>query len=252
VAIDPDTGTLIRDGVDSKTNLYDLYALETALQIREQVGGKITAVSMGPPQAGAVIREALMLGADDGFLITDRAFAGADVLATSYALAQAIQKISAYDLIITGKQTSDGDTAQVGPAVAEYLDIPHAAWVVEVLEANEIGLSVRQDLGEAFLDVQINFPCLITAEKSATVPGLPSYIRKKQFAKNEIKTLTLADLPDTSPEKYGANGSPTRVEKIFPPAANTDKITLTGSAQALADGVFDVLKQKKYIGGGEF
>jgi electron transfer flavoprotein beta subunit len=248
VAIDPETGTLLRDGADSKTNVYDLCAFETALQIRNQTGGAVTAVSMGPPQAGKVVREALMLGADDGFLISDRAFAGSDVLATAYTLSQALLANGAFDLIITGKQTTDGDTAQVGPAIAEYLNLPHAAWVTEIGEIAEDSITVKQDLGDVLLDAKLTFPSLITVEKSATVPGLPSYLRKKQFADTPIKTLSLADFADRDKNKYGINGSPTQVEKIFPPAANTDKITLTGSPDELAAGIFGLLKQKKYIG----
>ncbi|MDZ5010546.1 electron transfer flavoprotein subunit beta, partial [Clostridium perfringens] len=125
VEVDEKTGVLKRDGIDTKMNPYDLYALETAFNIKEQKGGEVNVISMGPPQAMEVIREAFSMGADNGILISDRKFAGADVLATAYTISQGIRKSGEFDLIICGKQTTDGDTAQVGPEIAEYLDIPH-------------------------------------------------------------------------------------------------------------------------------
>ena len=247
VDIDPKTGNLKREGTDSKVNLYDLYALETALSIREQAGGTVTALSMGPPQAESAVREALMLGADDGVLLSDRAFAGADVLATSYTLYQAVKVLGGAELIICGKQTTDGDTAQVGPALAEFLDIPHAAWVTELLGSDGDGISVRQDLGETLLDIRMNYPCLITVEKNKKPLRLPSYTLKKRFKDKKINILTMNDFEDRDAGKYGGNGSPTRVERIFPPDMNTDKITLTGTARDMASGVLNVLKERKFI-----
>ena len=248
VDIDPKTGNLKREGADNKINLYDLYALETALAIRKECGGYVTAVSMGPPQAERAIREALTLGADDGVLLSDRAFAGADVLATAYTVSQAIRSLGGFDLIICGKQTTDGDTAQVGPALAELLDIPHAALVTEILNADNKQLSVRQDMGETFLDVCMPFPCLITIEKSKNTPRLPSYLCKKKFSDVKIRILSINDFEDNDTGKYGVNGSATQVERIFPPAVNTDKVTLTGTSDTLASGIFDALTQKQMIG----
>ncbi|MCJ7688761.1 MAG: electron transfer flavoprotein subunit beta/FixA family protein, partial [Clostridiaceae bacterium] len=137
VEVDPVTGVLKRDGIDSKMNPFDLFALETALKIKEQEGGVIKVITMGPPQAKDVIREAYMMGADEGALVSDRKFAGADVLATSYTLSQGVKKMGGFDLILCGKQTTDGDTAQVGPEMAEYLGIPHIANVLKIEEIKE-------------------------------------------------------------------------------------------------------------------
>jgi electron transfer flavoprotein beta subunit len=249
VAIDQQTGTLIRSGVESKTNPYDLAALETAFDIRQRIGGKVIAISMGPPQAADVIRESLALGADDGILITDKAFAGSDVLATAYTLSRAITAVGGSDLIICGKQTTDGDTAQVGPALAEFLDIPHAAWVVDIPAVDEKSITVTHDLTDRILTVKMNFPCLITVEKCQKPLHLPSYIRKKQFAGREITVLNLSDFDDTEPSHYGSYGSPTRVEKIFPPTPTAKRIMFEGDSEKLAKDLARVLRNHKFIGG---
>ena len=132
VEVDEKTGVLKRDGVDSKMNPYDLYALETALRLRKKVGGNVSVITMGPPQATEVVKEAYMMGVDRGALISDRKFAGADVLATAYTISQGIRKMGEFDLILCGKQTTDGDTAEVGPEIAEYLKIPHIANVIKI------------------------------------------------------------------------------------------------------------------------
>ena len=250
VEIDPESGSLIREGVDSKINIYDLYALEAALSIREQTGGTITTVCMGPNQATDAVRETLMLGADDGVLISDRAFAGSDVLATSYTLSQAIRVLLApqtFDLIICGKQTSDGDTAQVGPALAEYLNIPHAAWITEISAANSDGLKLTQDFTDYELKIFMPYPCLITVEKGSVVPRLPSYQRKRVFAAHEIRTLTLAELIDGDSMHYGQNGSATNVERIFPPVSNTDQIIWDSEPELMADKLYDLLVERRFL-----
>ncbi len=249
VDIDSETGNLIREGVDSQVNIYDLHALEYAIKLRESLGGTITALCMGPPQAKQALQEMLMLGADKALLVSDRAFAGSDVLATSYTLYQAILTLDHFDLIICGKQTTDGDTAQVGPALAEFLNLPHAAWVTTILDASPLAITVRQDLGETLLEVRIAYPGLITVEQLKTAPRLPSYQRKKQFCTTEIPTLTLSDLPDKDPNNYGSKGSPTQVERIFPPPTNTTKTLLTGSSAELAKEIYQVLLTKKYLTG---
>lgn len=146
VEVDPVTGVLKRDGIDSKMNPYDLFALETALRIRAEKGGTIKVISMGPPQASEVIKEAYMMGADEGTLLSDRKFAGADVLATSYTISQGIRKMGHVDLILCGKQTTDGDTAQVGPEMAEYLGMPHIANVLSIEEVKDKSIVVKMDM----------------------------------------------------------------------------------------------------------
>ena len=180
VDIDPETGAMKRMSGETRTNPYDLFALETALAIREKTGGTVTVLTMGPPQAEEMIRDAYTMGADEGVILSDRKFAGADVLATSYALAQGIQVIGGADLIICGRQTTDGDTAQVGPAIAEHLTIPHAAWVAEIMDVNEKSIQVRQDLVSVSQVSEIPYPCLLTIDKDTCVPRLPSYLLKKE------------------------------------------------------------------------
>ena len=165
VDIDPETGAMKRLSGETRTNPYDLFALEAALQLREKVGGSVTVLTMGPPQAEEMMRDAYTMGADDAVILSDRKFAGADVLATSYALSQGITAIGDIDLIICGKQTTDGDTAQVGPAIAEHLGIPHAAWVSEIVDADSESIQVKQDLVSVSQTSKIPYPCLITVDK---------------------------------------------------------------------------------------
>lgn len=217
VDIDPETGAMKRMSGETRTNPYDLFALETALAIREKTGGTVTVLTMGPPQAEEMIRDAYTMGADEGVILSDRKFAGADVLATSYALAQGIQVIGGADLIICGRQTTDGDTAQVGPAIAEHLTIPHAAWVAEIMDVNEKSIQVRQDLVSVSQVSEIPYPCLLTIDKDTCVPRLPSYLLKKATSDRPVRILSFEDMPDQDLSRYGLIGSPTSVEKMFAP-----------------------------------
>lgn len=247
VEVDEKTGVLKRDGIDSKMNPYDLYALETALKLKEEFGGEIKVVTMGPPQAKEIIKEAYAMGADDGVILSDRRFAGADVLATSYTLYQGIKKLGEYDLIICGKQTTDGDTAQVGAEMAEYLDIPHIANVLKINKVKENSLIVEMDMPESVELAEIKFPCLITVDKDIFQPRLPSYKRKKITEKKEIKMYSLDDFDDKNEYNYGLNGSPTQVEKIFPPPVNEHKEIWEGDSLELGNRVFEELKKLKYV-----
>ncbi|GAB6086370.1 electron transfer flavoprotein subunit beta/FixA family protein [Alkaliphilus crotonatoxidans] len=242
-----ENGNLMRDGIDSKMNPYDLYAIETALKIKEEKGAALNVITMGPPQSEAVLREAFMMGADEGYLLTDRKFAGADVLATSYTLAQGVQRIGKPQLIICGKQTTDGDTAQVGPEMAEYMGIPHVANVKKIIEVKESSIVVEMDMPTTLETVEVQFPCLITVEKGIFQPRLPSYKRKKETKYKAITSLTLQDLLDKDEKQYGGSGSPTRVERVFPPAVNTDKEVWNGTGEELADKLFDKLAELKFI-----
>jgi len=194
VEVDEKTGVLKRDGVDSKMNPYDLYALETALRIKEKSGGTITAMSMGPRQAEDVIKEAFMMGVDEGALISDRKFAGSDVLATSYTLSQSAKKLGSFDIILTGKQTTDGDTAQVGPEMAEYLNIPHIANVTRIFEIADDSITVEMDMPDTIEKVRVKYPCLLTLEKDIFQPRLPSYRRKMATKDKAIRTNNLRGL----------------------------------------------------------
>lgn len=247
VEVDPVTGVLKRDGIDSKMNPYDLYALETALRLREQNGGIIKVISMGPPQAAEIIREAYMMGADEGALLTDRKFAGADVLATSYTISQGVKKMGSFDLILCGKQTTDGDTAQVGPAMAENLNIPHIANVLSIIEVKEKSIVVEMDMADTIEIVEVQFPCLLTVEKGIFQPRLPSYRKKVSTKDREVRMITLNDFEDKNEKNYGLNGSPTQVERIFPPDANSDRETWTGTGEHLGHKMASKLKQLKFI-----
>lgn len=247
VEVDEKTGVLKRDGIDSKMNPYDLYALETALKIKEEVGGKVTVISMGPPQAKSVIKEAYMMGADEGVLLSDRKFAGADVLATSYTISQGIKKSGNFDLILCGKQTTDGDTAQVGPEMAEYLNIPHVANVRKLIEVKEKSVVIEMDMPNTLEIADVKFPCLLTVEKDIFEPRLPSYKKKIETKDREIRVYGLNDFEDKNENMYGLNGSPTQVERIFPPAVNSDKEMWNGSNEELANKVFGKLKEMKFL-----
>jgi len=247
VEIDPETGVLKRDGVASKMNPFDLYALETALRLKQRYGGEITVISMGPPQAQAVIREAFMMGADRGFLLSDRRFGGADVLATSYTLAQGIRAAGAFDLVVCGKQTTDGDTAQVGSELAETLGIPHVTNVCSLHDADEHTLTVTQDMPLHRLTAKIKLPCLITVEKGIFEPRLPSYKLMRATAEREIKILTLDDLADKDPAHYGLNGSPTQVKRIFPPEKSDRQERWNGPEPESSERLFRFLADHKFL-----
>ncbi|MCH3963859.1 MAG: electron transfer flavoprotein subunit beta/FixA family protein [Clostridium sp.] len=247
VEVDPVTGVLKRDGIDSKMNPYDLFALETALRIKEKQGGTIKVISMGPPQATEVIKEAYMMGADEGVLLSDRKFAGADVLATSYTISQGIKKMGHIDLILCGKQTTDGDTAQVGPEMAEYLGIPHIANVISIEDIKDNSVVVKMDMPNTIEIADIKFPCLLTVDKDIFQPRLPSYRKKLATKDREVGVLSLKDFEDKDENKYGLNGSPTQVEKIFPPEVNTDKEMWNGTNEELADKLTEKLKELKFV-----
>lgn len=247
VDIDEITGVLKRDGAEAKMNPYDLYAIETAVRLKEMTGGQVTAVTMGPNQAEEMMREAYMMGVDDAYIFSDRKFAGADVLATAYTLSQGIRAIGDFDLIVCGRQTTDGDTAQVGPAIAEYLDIPHTAWVGGISSADEVGIVVSQDLIDITQEARMNFPCLITVEKDIFTPRLPSYKLKLQTKDRKVNILTFKDFKDQNEKNYGLSGSATNVERIFSPKVSDNHIYFEGTSGDKTDALYAMLSEKKYI-----
>lgn len=246
VNVDPVTGTLIRDGVAAKMNPNDLNALELALKLIEKNGGTLKVVSMGPGAALEVIREAIYMGADGGVLISDRKFGGSDVLATSYTLCSGIKAIGDYDLILTGKQTTDGDTAQVGAELAEHLGIPHVANVKSIeVDGDKIKYVSNQD--SKIVTAKVSMPCLICADNDINTPRLPSFKRKLEHKDCEdlIKVITFADVEDQDETHYGLKGSSTKVERIFEPDKRKDKEVYTDGD--LANKTFEILKSKKFI-----
>ena len=247
VKVDPVTGVLIRDGVESKMNPYDLYALEAALTLREAVGGSVRVISMGPPAAMAVLKEAIYMGADGGTLISDRRLGGADVLATAYTLSSAIKALGKVDLVLCGKQTTDGDTAQVGAEMAEYLGLPQYSNVRSIKAAHD-KIEVVSELGSTILQADIDMPCLICMDSEVNTPRLPSYKRKKEADKAEglLQTISLDNFEDRDPSHYGLKGSATSVERIFPPEKSDEHVWIEGG-EDIPGRVYDLLKQKKYI-----
>ncbi len=246
VNIDPKTGVLIRSGVDSKMNIYDLFALETALKIKEKVEGTLKVVSMGPEHAHEIIKEAYMMGADEGYLLTDKNFAGSDVWATAYTLSQGIKIIGPFDLIICGKQTTDGDTAQVGPELAEFLSIPHIANVLSILEFDHENITVEMDMPNTVEVARIKYPCLITVEKDIYEPRLPSYKKKIATRDRKITMLSLADFKDQDKKNYGLKGSPTQVVKVFPPMQTKSREKWENGEEA-AEKIAKKMKELKFI-----
>ena len=248
VEVDPVTGVLKREGVESKVNPYDLFAVETSLRLREAHGGNVTVLTMGPPAAREALAECLYLGADRAVLLTDRRFAGADVLATSYTLSQGIRHLGPYDLIICGKQTTDGDTAQVGPEIAEWLDIPHSTNITGIVGIDAAAIRVRMAMETMAQVQQIQLPCLLAVDKDIYIPRLPSFKRRLQLGDDlPIKVLTLDDLADRDPLHYGLNGSPTQVERVFQPEIESERRMVRGDAQQLATQLVDVLVAQRLI-----
>ena len=247
VDIDPETGAKKRLGTETRTNPYDLFALETALQIREKIGGTVTVLTMGPMQAESMMRDAYAMGADEAVILSDRKFAGADVLSTSFTLCQGIQVLGGADLIICGRQTTDGDTAQVGPAIAEHMHLPHAAWVSEVVKVDDTAVCVKQKLGDVTQVSEIPYPCLITVDKDSCVPRLPSYRLKKKTEGKGVRVLGFGDLPNQDMSRYGLVGSPTTVERMFAPPSIDRQVYLEGDAGQKAEKLFDILTGKKII-----
>ena len=242
VEVDPVTGVLKRTGADAKMNPYDLFALEAGLRLREQYGGS----TMGPPQAKAILYEAFAMGADKGGLVSDRKFGGADVLATSYTLSQGIRKFGKFDLIICGLQTTDGDTAQVGPEVSEALGIPCVCNVRSIDGVENDHIVVDMEMSEDIERLRVPFPCLITVQKDIYEPRLPSYKKQKATANREISIYALKDMEDNNPKHYGLDGSPTKVQRIFPPTSDKVQETWTGSGAELTDRIYDALKRMKF------
>ncbi len=216
VKIDPETNTLIRQGIENVVNPFDAYALEEGVRLKERCGGKVTAITMGPPQAEEMLREAISVGADEAILISDRAFAGSDTLATSYTLATVSNKIQDYDLIICGRQTIDGDTGQVGPELAEMLDIPFVAYVSKVEEIESDHIRVQRMVEDGHEVIDMSLPGVITVVKEINVPRLPSLRGLTKAKKATIPVWTAEDLA-VDKNMVGLAGSATRVVKIFFP-----------------------------------
>lgn len=232
-SIDPLTKTIVRTGRSAVTNPFDLYALQTALNLRSAAGGTVTGLTMGIPAAEKVLRDAVSRGADGGVLLSDRAFAGADTLATSYALSLGVNKLGGADLIVCGKMAVDGDTAQIGPELAQHLGIPHVSDVAEILEVAEDHLVVRRVWEELEQELYVPLPALLTVVKGTALPDLPTVPGMLRGRRVEIPVWSAADLgADTA--RCGLKGSPTQVVRTFTPPARGQAQLLSGSAAEIA------------------
>lgn len=241
VRINPETNTLIREGVKSIINPFDTYAIEEGVRLKERFGGKVTILTMGPPQADAALREAISLGADEGILVSDRAFAGSDTWATSYTLAGAIKKIGQFDLIICGKQASDGDTAQVGPGISAHLDIPQVTYVKKIEKLEDKVMRVERMLEEGYEVIETPLPALITVVKEINTPRLPSLKGMMKSKSAQIISWTQKEL-NLDAQKIGLCGSPTQVVKIFTPAPRVGGQMLSGEAPEIAEKLVSLLR----------
>jgi len=246
VRIDPVTNTLIREGVPVIINPFDENAIEEGLRLRERYGGKVTVITMGPPQAENALREALAMGVDDAILISDRNFAGADTLATSYTLACAIKKIGDFDVLLFGKQAIDGDTAQVGPGVAEHLGIPEVAYVRKIEEINNDVAKVQRIMEDGSEIIEVKLPALFTVIKQINEPRLPSLKGKLMAKKKEIPVWKVEDI-DADINKVGLKGSPTKVIKTFTPTPRGRGEILKGTVDEQVSELVTRLQELKLL-----
>ncbi|MFA5410294.1 MAG: electron transfer flavoprotein subunit beta/FixA family protein [Candidatus Omnitrophota bacterium] len=243
VRINPETNTLVREGVKSIINPFDMYAIEEAVRLKERFGGKTTVISMGPPQAEAALREALSMGIDEAVLVCDRAFAGSDTWATSYTLAGAIKKLGSFDLVLCGKQASDGDTAQVGPGISMHLDIPQVTYVKKIEEAKDGLMRVERMMEEGFEIVETPLPALLTVVKEINEPRLPSLKGLMRAKSAKISLWTQKEL-NLDPQGIGLCGSPTQVVKIFTPPSRVGGQKLSGETEEITEKLVELLKSE--------
>jgi electron transfer flavoprotein beta subunit len=246
VKIDPQTNTLIRQGIQNIINPFDTYALEEGVRLKEKHGGKVTVITMGPPQADAALREAISLGAEEAILLSDRAFAGADTWATANTLSKAITKLGKYDLIICGRQTIDGDTGQVGPEMAEMLGVPFVAYVSKIEEIKENYLRVSRMVEDGHEVIKTTLPAVITVAKEINVPRLPSLRGITRSKSAAIAAWGIKEL-GVDANVVGLAGSSTQVIKIFFPQRVCTAEILTGDAAAQVDKLMEKLKGASLI-----
>ena len=250
VKMDPETGTMVREGVESIINPLDLYAIEAAISLKEEQGAEVIAISMGPVKAGLALKEAIAMGCDDGILLSDKAFAGADTWATSYVLAQAIKKIGAFDLILCGERATDGDTGQVGPGIAAWLDIPFHTYVSAIKEVHSAFLVIERMVETGYEILEIDRPCLLTVVKEINYPRLPTLRGKQRARKMQNRVWGPADI-EARAECLGLPGSPTRVVKISKPQIARNGVILypkdEKQVEEAVDQLMAFLEQKEIL-----
>ncbi|MCM8773799.1 MAG: electron transfer flavoprotein subunit beta/FixA family protein [Candidatus Omnitrophica bacterium] len=246
VKINPETNTLIREGVASIINPFDMYAIEEGVRLKEKYSYRTIVLTMGPPQADSALREALSLGVDEGIHLCDKAFAGSDTWATSLVLAKAIEKIGEVDLVICGKQASDGDTAQVGPGIAAHLNFPQATYVkkIEEVSLEKRIIRVERLLEDGYEVLELQLPALLTVVKEINEPRMPSLRGKLKAKSAHIPIWTIKDL-ELKEDEVGLKGSPTQVVKIFTPPPRQRGVIFQGEPQEVAGKL--VVELKKYL-----
>ena len=232
IKVDPVTHTLIRKGVPSIVNPFDMYAQEVGVRLKEKAGGRLVVISMGPAQAAQALKSCLAVGADAAYLISSRSFGGSDTLATSYILSESIKAVEEkeglkFDLILCGKQATDGDTAQVGPEIAEHLDLPQVTYALDIIEKDgEIQVKREQDAGYDMISTTL--PAVVTVVKLPYEPRYPTLKTRMEAKKKEIPVLTEAEIPAIDLAMCGLKGSPTRVKKTYSPVREKQGVKLSG------------------------
>ncbi|OIJ17410.1 electron transfer flavoprotein subunit beta [Anaerobacillus alkalilacustris] len=252
IKVNPKTNTLDRSSAPAILNPYDAHAVEEAVRLRAEYGGKVTVLSMGPPQAVNAIKKCIEIGADEGVLISDRAFAGADTLATSYALTKAIEKIQKQepiDLVLCGKHAIDGDTGQVGPGIARRMEIPPITNVLKIenVKVNEGKVEIRRKIENGYEIIQSTTPCLLTVEKEineVSYSPLPNMIRAARY---KPTVWTVADLDDVDRKQLGIKGSPTIVGKMWPPAKSEGAKLIEGDAKSQVSQLVSIVLEKREL-----
>ncbi len=250
VKMDKETGTMKRDGVESIVNPLDLYAIETGIQLVEKYGGTVKVITMGPPSAEKALKEAIAMGCDSGVLVSGREFAGADTWSTSYVLSKVIKELGDFDLILAGERATDGDTGQVGPGIASFMDIPLATYTSKVIEVSDDNITIERLIEEGYERLRLPLPSLLTVVKEISYPRLPT-LRGKQKAKNLDIPIMSCENVNMERECLGLKGSPTRVVKIAHP-----KVTRNGelikanddqSIDLAVNGLLEFLKKKDIL-----
>jgi len=246
VEFDKETGRLKREGVAAVINPFDEYAIETGLRLKEKNGGAVRVLSMGPPMAESALRDAIAMGADEGWLATDRVFGGADTWATSLTLARCIKSMGAFDLVVCGFKTTDGDTGQVGPEMAEHLGTPCVSYVNQVMDVKDGRITLRRALDDGVETLDVPLPAIITVSKDIGQPRLPTLRGRLAAKKAVIKTITNKEL-GMEPREIGLDGSFTRVTKIFTPEPHAGGEVVEGTPDQLADVIYAKLKEARLV-----
>ncbi len=257
VKMDPETGTIVRSGSEAVVNPLDLYAIEAALLLRDKTGGTVHVISMGPPRAEIALREAIAMGCDGGFLVSDRKFGGSDTWATSYILSQAVKTAGEFNLIICGERATDGDTAQVGPGIAAWLDVSLATYVSSITAPNIASpngnspgktISVERLMEDGYQQLTLTLPALLTVVKEIAEPRLPTLEGKKRAITTEIPFLNSENM-ELEPSFLGLKGSPTKVVKIRTPQVTRGGkiIEVDGDPAAAVSELIDFLKVRELV-----